>query len=270
MTMTTPIDAARPMHTPRAEVSSESASHGAFATRHCELVAAVASSKGDSHAVNEDCHSALDGRAPLFVVADGVGGGALASAASRQLVSHLHSALSMSDATPTDVRAALIDADRAIARSIASRTDARGAATVALCKARGASLARWVIGWVGDCRVYRLAVARDAELLTSDDSYRRLDEAPPLGGSPDDPARMVGNGAVDVPNVREITLRAGEMLLLASDGVHRHVTTTDMGRVMHAPTPLVHRCRTLVELARVGGSRDDATVLVVRRIDRKS
>ena len=50
------------------------------------LDAAVASSRGRSHAVNEDYHSALDGNLPLFVVADGVSSGAMASCASRELV----------------------------------------------------------------------------------------------------------------------------------------------------------------------------------------
>ena len=57
------------------------------------LDTAVASSCGRSHAVNEDCHSALDGTMPVFVVADGVSSGAMASCASRELVSRIHATL---------------------------------------------------------------------------------------------------------------------------------------------------------------------------------
>ena len=32
-------------------------------------------------------------------------------------------------------------------------------------------------------------------MLTCDDTFRHLGEPPPPGGAPDDPARMVGNGA---------------------------------------------------------------------------
>ena len=45
-----------------------------FATRWNRLVTAVASSRGRQHAVNEDCHSALDGASPLFVVAEEIEG----------------------------------------------------------------------------------------------------------------------------------------------------------------------------------------------------
>jgi protein phosphatase len=228
--------------------------------------AAVASAQGPGHAVNEDCHSALDGEHALFVVADGVGGGVLASTASRDLVAHLHDHLAHRPVDTASVRAALLDADRVIARRIAQHGAGLGAATVALCARAGTSMTRWLIAWVGDCRVYRLPPgADDAEALTVDDTYRHLGEAPPAGGSLDDPARMIGNGAVDAPNVREVDVRAGELLLLCSDGVHRHVTAQEIARVLRTNVPLAQRCARLVELARLRGSRDDATALVVQR-----
>ncbi len=74
----------------------------AFATGWIRLDTAVASSRGRSHAVNEDWHSALGGTLPLFVVADGVSSGAMASCASRELVSRLHETLERVGAsTPT-------------------------------------------------------------------------------------------------------------------------------------------------------------------------
>jgi protein phosphatase len=195
----------------------------------------------------------------------------MAARASRELVSHLHEAL---DGRPIDadaIRNALLTADREVERSIANHTDASGAATVALAAGSGMTLSRWLVAWVGDCRVYRLGAGADdaAELLTVDDTYRHLREAPPPGGSRDDPARMVGNGAVSAPNVDEVALRSGEMLVLVSDGVHKHVEPQDLSRVLHQPAPLVRRCGRLVALARARGSRDDATVLVVQREARR-
>ena len=230
------------------------------------LTAAAASAQGAGHAVNEDSHSALDGAHALFVVADGVGGGVLASTASRDLVAHLHAMLARPPLDAATVRMALLDADRRIAQRIAEHGAGLGAATVALCGRAGTSMTRWHAAWVGDCRVYRLhAGADDAEALTVDDTYRHLAEAPPAGGSPDDPARMIGNGAVDAPNVREVDLRAGELLLLCSDGVHRHVNAREIARVLRGGGPLAQRCARLVELARLRGSRDDATALVLQR-----
>jgi protein phosphatase len=236
------------------------------------LDAAVASSCGRSHAVNEDCHSALDGTLPLFVVADGVSSGAMASCASRELVSRIHGTLERGPIDADSVRSAVLDADRAVGRTIASQTQASGAATVALCAGTEASLSRWLVAWVGDCRVYRVSAEPDglAQLLTLDDTYRHLNELPPPGGSLDDPARMVGNGAVYAPNVRDVDLGHDEMLLLCSDGVHKHAAPRDIARLLRGQTSLAGCCLRLIEFARTSGSTDDATVLVVHRAERPS
>ena len=90
------------------------------------------------------------------MVADGVGGGAMAAMASRRLVAHLHAALEVDGIDATTVCQAMLEADRAIAQSIAQLTDAPGAATVALCAPVNVMASKWLIAWVGDCRVYRL------------------------------------------------------------------------------------------------------------------
>jgi protein phosphatase len=243
-----------------------------FVTRWSRLDVAVASGRGTRHSVNEDSCSALSGTAPVFVVADGVGGGAMAALASRRLVQRLHGALEQTPIDAPALRAALLDADRDVARSIARYDTKTGAATVALCAGTGSRLSKWLVAWVGDCRVYKLAAAPDRlpELLTRDDTYRNLGEEPPLGGSPDDPARMVGNGAVTTPNIVAVDLRPGETLALCSDGIHKHVEPNVLRRVVHEPAPLTLRCLHLVKLARTFGGHDDATVLIVHRNRRAS
>ena len=241
---------------------------GVLDARGVRLELAVASGRGRRHAVNEDAYSTLDRPAPVYVVADGVGGGAMASKASRELVQRLHAALDRYRVDERSLSDALLDADRDVARAIALHTNASGAATVAVGAGTGPSLARWLIAWVGDCRIYRLRSAPDepVELLTRDDTYRHLGETPPPGGSPDDPARMVGNGAVDLPNVASVHLGDGEVLMLCSDGLHKHVPPQELQRQLRAGEPLARCCARLVLLARQRGSHDDATVLAVRRI----
>ena len=244
---------------------------GSFRTSSARLDLAVASCRGRRHAINEDSHSGLDGNVPLYVVADGVGGGAMASRASREVVSRVHRML---DGRPIDddaLRNALLVADREVARSIADHTERLGAATVALCASAESALGKWLVAWVGDCRVYRIPAHADsaAELITRDDTYRHLAETPPAGSSPDDPARMIGNGAVSVPNVAHVELRDDEMLALCSDGVHKHVDAFDIGRLLRGESrSLARRSATLVALARARGSVDDATILVVHRTAR--
>lgn len=268
MNFATPSDSAASRRERRATTSR----HAVHMTRWVRLELAAASTRGRRRAINEDWHSPFNGSAPLFVVADGVGGGAMAARASRELVLRLHDSLDGRRINARAIRDALLCADREVGRSIASHTDASGAATVALCAGTGVLLSKWLIAWVGDCRVYRISAGSEepAQLLTVDDTYRHLSEPPPSGGSSDDPARMVGNGAVSEPNVGQVALRRGEMLVLCSDGVHKHVAARDLSSVLQGPAPLVRRCDKLLALARSRGSSDDATVLVVRREPRQA
>jgi len=240
-----------------------------YANAACRLEAAVASSCGSQHAANEDAHSPLDGSGRLFVVADGVGGGAMAQTASRLLVAQLHLAL---DGQPLDaerVATAMLGADRTIAEAIARVTERPGAATVALCAPLDAAAAHWLVAWVGDCRVYRWSArgAGQLDLLTRDDTFGQLGEAPPPGGSAHDPARMVGNGATTGANVAVHGVGRDDLLILCSDGVHKHLDGTDWCSVLDARVSLAQRAQALVTLARKRGSVDDATVLLLHRSD---
>jgi protein phosphatase len=265
MSLPTPWEPVAAMPSSGRAVTTTRIGHGRLVGARARLDLAAASARGRRHEVNEDAHSALDTGAPLFVVADGVGGGAMASRASRALVARLHAALGDAGVDEPALAQAVLEADRAIALDIAAQTTRLGAATFALCAGVDAMLSQWLVAWVGDCRVYRIA-AGDAELLTWDDSYRHLGEPPPPGGSPDDPARMVGNGAVTHPNVVRVALGEGELLALCSDGVHRHVQARELGPLFGGGgLSLARRCARAIALARGRGSSDDATILVLRR-----
>jgi serine/threonine protein phosphatase PrpC len=128
---------------------------------------------------------------------------------------------------------------------------------------------------VGDCRAYRLARgttpgtggARAAriDLLTRDDTFRHLGERVPPGSLPDDPARMIGNGATLGANVAVHDLGPGEVLALCSDGVHRRLGAGDWRRVLAQRVSLAERCEDAIRVARAHGSEDDATVLLIER-----
>jgi serine/threonine protein phosphatase PrpC len=263
----TPIEPGRTSRPGALSTNAPAPTHAVYANASCRLEAAVASSCGSQHAVNEDAHSALDGSGRLFVVADGVGGGAMAQTASRLLVAQLHAALEGQPLDGARVAAAMLAADRTIAAAIARVTERPGAATVALCAPLDAASARWLVAWVGDCRVYRWSPGGAAQLeqLTHDDTFGHLGEAPPPGGSAGDPARMVGNGATTGANTAVHALGADELLVLCSDGIHKHLDGTDWCRVLAAPISLAQRGQALVRLARARGSVDDATVLLLHR-----
>jgi PPM family protein phosphatase len=263
----TPLEPAAPQGRRVVAQAAAVAQHSLHTTAFRRIEAAVATSCGSQHESNEDAHSALAHPGQLFVVADGVGGGAMAQLASRELVSHLHAELGAGPLDAGRVRAAMLGADRSIAQRIAQVTDAPGAATVALCAPVNLFGSKWLLGWVGDCRVYRFVMSQPPsfEMLTRDDTFRHLEELPPAGGTPDDPARMVGNGAISDANVGLHELACGDLLVLCSDGVHKYVRADDWVRVLAQPLPLTQRCEGLIALARANGSTDDATVLLLQR-----
>src|SRR5450432_2028109 len=262
----TPLEPNRAL--PRAGTAKErDAIEAVYADAFRRLDAAAATSCGSYHDVNEDAHSSLDGRERVFVVADGVGGGAMAQVASQLLVTHLHRAFADRAPDADRVGAAMLAADRVIAEAIARVTDRPGAATVALCAPIERSAAQWLVAWVGDCRVYRWSPRAPAtiEALTRDDTFARLGEAAPPGGSADDPARMVGNGATSGANTGLHALACGDLLAVCSDGVHKHLDGASWCRVLAQPVALARRSAALVALARARGSADDATVLLIER-----
>ena len=269
LSLITPIEPGRTTRPGSLSRGAPAPTHAVYAHAGCRLEAAVASSCGSQHAVNEDAHSALGRSGRLFVVADGVGGGAMAQMASRLLVAHLHHALEGQPVDAARVASAMLAADRIIADAIARVTERPGAATVALCAPLDASAGRWLVAWVGDCRVYRWSARGTGELhlLTHDDTFDHLGETPPAGGSPHDPARMVGNGATTGANAAVHALGRNDVLALCSDGVHKHLETRDWCGVLGAPASLAQRCKALVAVARKRGSVDDATVLLLHRAD---
>ena len=224
--------------------------HGEFATAWSSLGVAAASARGRHHRVNEDAHSPLDGGAPVFVVADGVGGGAMAAWTSRSLVTEVHRSLARDGVDADAVRLALLEADREIAQRIADRGAASGAATAVVCVATGALRASWIVAWVGDCRVYRVVKGAGPQLLTRDDTYGNLGEQPPPGGSPDDPARMIGNGAVSAAQRRAHHARLGrdagapERRRAQARPFGRDGADDGRGHAARVPLPQAHRSGT--------------------------
>jgi len=242
------------------------------------LTAAYASEAGSGHARNEDCCSHVpSAEHPGFCgVADGVGGGAHGEIASSVLLRHCARAPKEIYGDPAKLLDWLNRGDSKVREAIARRTDQTGAATLAAAwfpTQRTAYLLN-----VGDCRVYQLRPRNRTrghggryaiEQLTVDQTYASFAQQPPPNGQPDDPARMVGTGAVGTPPVVKAQLRDQELLLLCSDGVHRFISDEEIAdlvsRGLGAGGSLEGVCDALVRAARRNGSQDDASALLVLR-----
>jgi PPM family protein phosphatase len=239
---------------------------------HGGLTAAYASEPGSGHARNEDCCSHVpSGERPGFCgVADGVGGGAHGEIASSVLLAHCAQAVEETYSDPERLVEWLTRADGEVRQAIARRTDRIGAATLAAAWFRSNGTA-YLLN-VGDCRVYQLKPRKRRyaiQRLTVDQTYASFAQQPPPNGKPEDPARMVGTGAVGMPPVVKTQIRSRELLLLCSDGVHKFVSDGEIAEVVTSglddKRPLKAICDALVHRAKQNGSHDDASALLVLR-----
>jgi PPM family protein phosphatase len=236
------------------------------------LAAAYASEAGSGHARNEDCccHAPSAERPGFCGVADGVGGGAHGDIASSVVLAHCAQAPRETYCDPANLVAWLNRADAQVREAIARRTDQAGAATLAAAWFPSQSTA-YLIN-VGDCRVYQLKPCSQRyaiRQLTVDQTYASFAQQPPPHGSPDDPARMVGAGALGIPPVVKARIRERELLLLCSDGIHKFVSDEQIAEVVSDGlgdgSSLETICDALVHAAQRNGSRDDASALLVMR-----
>jgi len=136
----------------------------------------------------------------------------------------------------------------------------------------------WVLN-VGDSRCYRLRKGH-IEQLSHDHSL--VDEQVRMGRMTRAEAarspmrnvitRALGTQPSVTPDVFEIEVEPGDLFLLCSDGLTRHLTDDKLESILNAstlgsgsaPVPLEELCARLIEAANKGGGHDNITSLLVR------
>jgi protein phosphatase len=221
---------------------------------------------GAGHAHNQD---AVLAAAPLFAVADGVGGGSAGELASSQLLAWCREIPRGVWRRPDTLAARLRQADAALAQAL-QELNPGGRSATTFAGAWVGNDGRGCIAHFGDSRILLLrpqAGAWQCTALTVDQTYANLGEPPPPGGHPDDPARMVGVGAAGEPAVAALRLRENDWLLLWSDGLHRFVPMPLLAGLCQrgADSSLPRLAQDLAQQALARGSHDDISVLLVRR-----
>ena len=278
---------ARPAALPAPGAPTGAGAHGAWSL-------AWASRAGPHH-LNQDCagarwlHTAA-GSGLALAVADGVTHGAAGDVAAAALVQHWLAG----PAPGQDRRAYLLAAEPAVAQALRQHTPEPGAATGAACwlDAHGR-------GWatrVGDCQVLRAGpaaapVAPDAtgmglrwqvQALLPDQPYAQVYPQGLGGADAEQPAHMVGCARLGEPEWLGVDLAPGDVLLLASDGLHAVLSPADWSTLLHhhlgdagpprstrdasnAVAALQSWVGDLLQTALRRGSEDDITVLAARR-----
>jgi protein phosphatase len=242
-----------------------------------QLSVAAGTDVGRIRAGNEDSlYADADQERGLFIVADGMGGHAAGEVASEMAVQIVAREMAeVRDLAGQEVLDALAEALRMANRAIYERTiveaDKQGMGTTASCLVLGAK--RWIIGHIGDSRVYLL---RDGTFrqLTKDHSY--VQEQVDAGFLTPEQARYhpysnvitrcVGANAAVEPDVLTGELQNGDLFLVASDGLTGMVEDPQLKKIMESRGTPGRMVDAMINDANRRGGLDNITAIVVQVI----
>jgi protein phosphatase len=221
---------------------------------------------GRQRRANED---SLLARAPLFVVADGMGGAQAGEVASRIAVESFQPGLE----SPHSPELGLAELARAANSRIheLSHSNAEHAGMGTTLTAVYVGEQEIAIAHVGDSRAYCL---RDGELLRLTDDHSLVDELLRQGRlTPEEavehPQRSVitralgPEGSVEV-DTRSFQARAGDVYLLCSDGLTTMLAEELIAQLLIENPRLRDAGEALIAAANEAGGRDNITVLLLR------
>jgi protein phosphatase len=222
---------------------------------------------GRQRSENED---SLFVRAPIFVVADGMGGAQAGEVASKAAADAFDRDLP--EGPPEAfLRETIEAANRRIhdlARTDASRTGMGTTITAAIVDAQKEEVG---IGHVGDSRAYRLRRGR-LEQLTRDHSLveemRRKGQITDAQAE-DHPQRSIITRALGPEPDVEVDLQTvpaapGDVFLLCSDGLTTMVSEERIAAILSEAGSMREAVRALVDEANAAGGRDNITALAFR------
>ncbi|HEY8866193.1 MAG TPA: Stp1/IreP family PP2C-type Ser/Thr phosphatase [Solirubrobacteraceae bacterium] len=227
------------------------------------------SDTGRQRRSNEDSYFR---RAPVFAVADGMGGARAGEVASRILVETLEPGLPDEGPDEERLAARVREANQRIyelAQADADRAGMGTTVTAAVVGDAAVSLAH-----VGDSRAYRW---RDGGLEQMTRDHSLVEELLRRGKlTPEEAAdhpqksvitRALGpEAAVDVDK-RSVPAQDGDVFLLCSDGLTAMVHDARIAEVLRSSSSLAQAGRALIAAANEAGGRDNITVVLFRLED---
>jgi PPM family protein phosphatase len=227
------------------------------------------SDTGRQRRANED---SLLARAPLFVVADGMGGAQAGEVASRIAVESFEPGLSEGSHAERELAELARAANARIHELSHANAEQAGMGTTLTAVYVGEQ--EVAIAHVGDSRAYCL---RDGQLLRLTDDHSLVDELLRQGRlTPEEavehPQRSVitralgPEGIVEV-DTRSFRARADDVYLLCSDGLTTMISEEQIAATLLARPRLRDAGEALIAAANHAGGRDNITVVLIRLED---
>lgn len=228
--------------------------------------AAAASHTGLRRKANEDAYLA---EAPLFLVADGMGGHDAGDLASAAVVSEFSRLVGAASLTIDDVRGALRRA-RALVESIASDGRTAGTTLTGVIVTEVGGVGYWLTVNVGDSRTYRFANGELDQISVDHSVVQELIDAGMLDREDattdsrrNEITRAIGAGSDGRADYWMVPAAPGDRILVCSDGLSGELTSARLAEILaqeHDPEDAATR---LIHEALLRGGRDNVTAVVV-------
>ncbi len=229
-----------------------------------KLVAAGVTDVGRVRDGNED-DFLVDTRTSLVAVADGMGGHRAGEVASATALEALRAAV----ASGKPIRDAIVVANNAVLEKSLSDQELQGMGTTVTAGtlASGGTL---LVGHVGDSRAY---LVRDGELTQITNDHSLVEEMVREGElTPEQaevhPQRSIITRALGIDpqvevDVYPLELRAGDRVLLCSDGLTTMLRADQIAEILVGEHDAERAAQRLVDAANAAGGEDNVTALVV-------
>jgi protein phosphatase len=225
---------------------------------------------GRQRSANEDSFFV---RAPIFVVADGMGGAQAGEVASKAAAEAFDLDLPAGSPEPF-LRERIEAANREIHELAGADPSRAGMGTTITAAIVDSESEEVAIGHVGDSRAYRLRGGK-LEQLTRDHSL--VEEMRRKGQLTDEQAedhpqrsiitRALGPEPEVEVDVQTVPVAPGDVFLICSDGLTTMLSDEKIGGVLSGATSMQAAVRALVDEANRAGGRDNITALAFRLDD---
>jgi serine/threonine protein phosphatase PrpC len=239
--------------------------------RMLNLDAAGRTDVGQVRTTNEDAfgYCVEDG---VFALCDGMGGAAAGEIASRIAVDTLIERLCEAgshDNRRKVLEEAIADANQRVHLRASKDAALHGMGTTLVALAVGGD--RALIGNVGDSRCY---LFRQGRLTRQTLDHSLVDEQVRLGQLTQDEAdhsplrnvitRAIGTQVSVSPDISELTMRPGDIILLCSDGLTKEVPDQRIAAILAETAHPDDLCNRLIGTAKAAGGHDNVTAIVIR------